>query len=174
MQLESEHMENNNEKNAKVQKALNKLIADEWFAGNVYRMFAIAVNGEHRDAIVGQLLSVASDELNDHYKSLVDYALQNGYSVPATYSEMKKLADKADVKLFENAKKSADALWYVDEAIESEKRAIAAYEEYVDDYEYTKIPELFMILQNNYYDEQQHLKDFSFTKSMIEASEKFG
>ena len=54
---------------------LNKLISDEWFAGNIYKQFAILVKPEQRNAIFDTMVDVADDELNDHYKSLVEFAL---------------------------------------------------------------------------------------------------
>ena len=156
-----------------IQKMLNKLISDEWFAGNIYKQFAILVKPEQRNAIFDTMVDVADDELNDHYKSLVEFALQNGYSVPTTYSEMKKFADKEDIKLFENCRKGEDAIWYVGKGIEAENRAIKTYEEYVDQDWLNKYPELQMIVKNNYYDEVEHLNTFEFMMDSFEAMNKF-
>lgn len=60
------------------------------------------------------MLDVSNDELNDHMVSLIRYAFSHGYDIPTTYTELKKHADRADVKLFESCKKDEDALWYVD------------------------------------------------------------
>lgn len=79
------------------------------------------------------MVETANDELDDHYASLVAFASQNGYDVPSTYSEMKKHADKGDVKLFESCKKGEDSLYYLKEGVKSEERAIETYEKYVDD-----------------------------------------
>ena len=73
------------------------------------------------------MLDISSDELNDHLKSIIDFALANGFSVPASYNEMKKFADKEDVKLFENCKKNENALFYIDKGIDAENRAIKTY-----------------------------------------------
>ena len=152
-----------------IQKMLNKLISDEWFAGNIYKQFAILVKPEQRNAIFDTMVDVANDELNDHYKSLVEFALQNEYSIPTTYNEMKKFADKDDVKLFENCKKGEDAIWYVGKGIEAEDRAIKIYEEYVDQDWLNKVPELQMTVKNNYYDEIEHLNTFEFMMDSFEA-----
>ena len=156
-----------------VQKMLNKLISDEWFAGNIYKQFAILVKPEQRNAIFQPMIDVADDELNDHYKNLVEFALQNGYSIPTTYNEMKKFADKEDVKLFENCRKSEDAIWYVGKGVEAENRAIKIYEEYVDQDWLNKFPELQMTVKNNYYDEVEHLNTFKFMFDSFEAMNKF-
>ena len=160
-------------KDKKVQDALNKLISDEWFAGNVYKQFVVLASNEARAQIEQLLLETADDELNDHYASLVTFAKQNGYDVPSTYSEMKKYADKADVKLFESCKKDQDALFYLNEGIKSEERAIETYEKYVDNEDLKCEPNLEVIIKNNYYDEQQHLEDFNFAIESIQAFARY-
>ena len=160
-------------KDKKVQDALNKLISDEWFAGNVYKQFVVLVNQKFKPQIEDLMLETADDELNDHYASLVAFAKHNGYDVPSTYSEMKKYADKTDVKLFESCKKDQDALFYLNEGVKSEKRAIETYEKYVDNEDLKCEPNLEVIIKNNYYDEQQHLEDFNFAIESIHAFERY-
>ena len=160
-----------NKKN--IQKMLNKLISDEWFAGHIYKQFILLVKADGRNAISEPMHDVATDEIDDHFKNLVEFALLNGYSVPVTYSEMKKFADKDDVKLFENCKKDEDAIWYVQKGIESEKRAIDAYDEYVDENWLNDFPELQIIIRNNFYDEIEHLNTFKFMLESFEAMKNF-
>ena len=157
-----------------VQAAINKLVSDEWFAGNIYRYFVISVNEEDRSKISGEMLDISSDELNDHLKSIIDFALANGFSVPASYNEMKKFADKEDVKLFENCKKNENALFYIDKGIDAENRAIKTYQKYVDDYDFShSFQDFKLIIQNNYYDEIDHLDKLNFMKKSIESIQKF-
>lgn len=59
--------------------------------------------------------------------------MQSGYDVPATFSEFKKYADKEDAKLFESFKKGKEASYYLELAIESEKRAIESYEKLLEE-----------------------------------------
>ena len=157
------------EKDKKVQAALSKLISDEWFAGNVYKQFVLLVDPMYRPQIEDLMLETANDELNDHYASLVAFAVQNGYDVPSTYAEMKKHADKDDVKLFESCKKGQDSMFYLAEGVKSEERAIETYEKYVNGDELACEPNLEVIIKNNYYDEQQHLEDFNFAIESIQA-----
>ena len=85
------------------------------------------VNANDRSKIAEEMLDIAKDELDDHLRSIIEFALQNGFAVPIIYNEMKKFADKDDIKLFENCKKNEDALFYIEKGIEAEKRAIEAY-----------------------------------------------
>ena len=163
---------NKNELDPKIQKMLNKLISEEWFAGNAYRQFVIAVKPEDRDSIKYLMLDIADDELNDHFQSLVDWALDNGYVSPSGYDNMKKYADKKDVQMFEKCQSRKDGLFYIDKGIESEERAIESYEEFVDADFLRMVPNLCMIVQNNYYDEQEHLRKLQFAKTSIEAMQR--
>ena len=167
-------MADKEQKDTKVQKALSKLVSDEWFAGQTYRQFILLVKPEDRSKIAGEMLDVANDELDDHLRSLVDFGLSYGFSVPSTYNEMKKEVSKEDLKLFEDCKKGQDAEFYLDQAIEAEKRAIETYQKYVDDYEFAhELQDFKLIVRNNYYDEIDHLEKFKFMKDSLEAVKKF-
>lgn len=156
-----------------VQSVLDKLISDEWFAGNIYKQFVVLVKDCCKHQIEQIMLETSDDELNDHYKNLVMFAKQNGYDVPSTYSEMKKHADKDDIKLFESCKKDQDALFYLDEGVKSEERAINIYEKFLYDDKLACAPQLQVIVKSNYYDEQQHLEDFSFAVESIQAFNRY-
>lgn len=167
-------MEKKQQLDKDVQAAIDKLVSDEWFAGQMYKQFVLLVKEEDRSKIAGEMLEIADDELDDHLRSIIEFALSYGFSVPSTYSEMKKLADKEDVKTFESCKKGQDALFYIQKGIEAEKRAIETYQKYVDDYEFSHFFQDFkLIVQNNYYDEIDHLNKLEFMKSSIEAIQKF-
>lgn len=156
-----------------VQALLDKLISDEWFAGHIYKQFVLLVDNEQRYQIEEQLLDTADDEIDDHMMSLVQFACQNGYDVPTTYNELKKKADKEDIKLFESCKKGEDAQWYVARVIEAEKRAIETYEKYINEEYVRSNPDLSLVVTNNYYDEVEHLKQYEFIDDSLEALKKF-
>ena len=160
-------------KDKKVQDALNKLISDEWFAGNIYKQFVVLASNEARTQIEELMLETSDDELNDHYASLVAFAKQNGYDVPSTYSEMKKYADKGDVKLFESCKKGQDSMFYFEEGVKSEERAIETYEKYVNGDALESEPNFQVIVKSNYYDEIQHLEDFNFAIESLQAFARY-
>jgi len=56
-----------------IQKALNKLISEEWLAGNTYLLFASSIDREDRSfkAVSDAFVETAVDELQDHMKSLI-------------------------------------------------------------------------------------------------------
>jgi len=156
-----------------IQKLLDKLISDEWFAGHIYKQFILLIDKNERHQVEEQLLDTACDELDDHMMSLVKFACENGYEVPTTYNELKKNADKDDIKLFESCKKNENAQWYITKVIDAEKRAIETYEKYINE-EYVRInPDLSLIVNNNYYDEVEHLSQYNFINDSLEALKKF-
>lgn len=166
-------MENKTTLDKDIQSTLSKLISDEWFAGNIYKQFVLLVKPEERAQVAEQFLDTATDEIDDHLASLVSFATTNGYDVPTTYNELKKKADKEDVKLFESCKKNEDAIWYAEKAIEAEQRAIETYEKYVDEEYVKKNQDLYVIISNNYYDEVDHLKTYQFLFNSLESLKKF-
>ena len=163
----------NQELNKNIQSALNKLIADEWFAGQIYKNFAMLVDSQERNLIYDDMMNTASDEINDHYAKLVKFALENDYIIPASYTDMKKFADAEDIKLFEKSQKNKTADYYLKEGIDAEIRAIETYEKFLHDKKVTENVDFHMILQNNYYDEIEHLNTFKFSMSSYEAMKKF-
>ena len=70
-----------------VQTAINKLASDEWFAGQIYKQFVLLVNANDRSKIAEEMLDIAKDELDDHLRSIIEFALQNGFAVPIIYNE---------------------------------------------------------------------------------------
>ena len=161
------------ELNKHIQTALNKLISDEWFAGQIYKNFAMLVKQDDRASIYDEMMDTASDEINDHYVKLIKFALANGYSIPATYVEMKKFADIDDIKLFEKAQKNKDATYYLKISVDAEQRAIDTYEKFLQDKDVMSNVDMQMILKNNYYDEIEHLKTFKFSLDSIDAMKNF-
>lgn len=163
-------MKNNKKKTDKdVQTLLTKLISDEWFAGHTYIQFTLLVDKDELAKIADQFIDVASDEMNDHYKNLVEYATNNEYDVPTTYMELKKKADKEDVLAFESGKRGKNALFYINLAIKAEERAISTYEKFVEQDYVKEDHDLMTIVNNNYYDEVEHLSQFKFLKDQLET-----
>lgn len=160
-----------------IQRVLNKLISEEWLAGNTYLLFATALDRVDRNyaAVREAFLETAIDELQDHMKSLLNFAMSFGYDVPATFAEFKKHASKEDTKLFETFKKGKDSDYYLSLALEAEERAVKAYEDIIDQADdLILVPELQMVLKNNYYDEVEHLDSFRFLKYTIDAQLEYG
>lgn len=145
--------------NDKIQKALNKLISEEWIAGNLYRQMVLACDPEDRLVIKDVFLTISSDEINDHMTSLIEWAISHGYDVPAKTSEFMKYASAADVKQFEKFKTKQKADYYISEAVKSEESAIKSYEEALNIPGIVEYTDLQSILWHIFYDEEKHSQD---------------
>ena len=70
-----EHKEMNEMKDTdkEIQKAVAKLIAEEWIAGTMYRMMTFACKKDERAVIKDLFDEIGMDEINDHFNSLVKW-----------------------------------------------------------------------------------------------------
>lgn len=152
----------------KVQKALNKLISEEWMAGTMYKQMLLACKQDEVKTLVELVHETAVDEIDDHYAKLVKYAVSYGFDVPCHVKDYEKYASDACVKMFNNFKKDQDAGYYITQIIEAEKDAISSYEEILDDEE---LPQEFLaVVLPNYYDEIEHLENFGTLNIAYNAS----
>lgn len=153
-------MKDNNEYyNAKIQKILNKLISEEWLAGNMYSFYMQAVDPKERSLVFDMFGAISDDEIDEHYKSLVDWALLYGYDVPCTLRDIERHASKNAVRLFNSFTKNKDAMYYVNKTIEAEEDAILSYQEALQCEELVQFGDLQAIILRNYTDELQHLEN---------------
>lgn len=156
-----------------IQKILNKLISEEWIAGQLYKLFIQAIKPEYLSTVFDAFEETATDEINDHMANLIVFARKYKYTIPVNYKDFNKFAGKDDVKQFESFKSDQDAKYYLEEAIASEQRAIATYADIIKKLEEMnqtdKLIELISICTNNWYDEIEHSNTFLFLKYQVEA-----
>lgn len=153
-----------------IQKALNKLISEEWIASNMYQQMIFGCIPEERGVIYELFTSIANDEMHDHMKSLVDWCMQHAYDIPCKTAEFKRYASAADVKLLDTFKTKQNAAYYIEKAIESEKSAIESYKAVIDSGNIAQFTDLQSIIWNNYYDEQEHLEKLNSALIAYEAN----
>ena len=153
-----------------IQKALNKLISEEWIASNFYQQMVFGCIHEERGVICELFTSIANDELHDHMKSLVDWCMQNGYDIPCKMSDFRRYASSNDVKLFDTFKPKQNAKYYIQKGIESEKSALQSYKTIIDQGKISQFTDLQSIIWNNYYDEQEHLEKLNSALIAYEAN----
>lgn len=152
----------------KTQKIINKLVSEEVIAHDFYIACTVASDKDVSREFSKMFISTAADEMDDHCKSICQWALDNGYRVPFKYKEYNKYASKDMIKQLNALKSKQDAKYYVEEAIKSENDAIESYEEAM---KYDGLPyELHTIFMKNYYDEQQHLDDLQTLLTAVDAN----
>lgn len=145
--------------NAAIQKALNKLISEEWIAGNFYMQMVLACDPDERSVIADLFRTISNDEINDHLKELVEWAISHGYDVPAKISDFKKYASKDDVKRLDNFKAKQKADYYLEEAAKSEEAAMKSYTDALNIEGLVELTDLQSLLWHIYYDEEEHLRN---------------
>lgn len=162
--MKQKHDENYN---PKIQKALNKLISEEVIAHDQYIGSIVATCKCQTDEFAEIFISIAKDELDDHCKKLVEYAIANDYDVPFKWKDYEKHAEPKAFKLLDSLKSGEKTKYYIEKAVESEKLAVESYSQIAQDpdlpYEFTSI------CWQIYYDEVEHLSKLSILSDALAA-----
>ena len=150
----------------KIQKILNKLIAEEMVACEFYVGCVIATKHDVSKQYSKLFFEIAEDERDDHAKHLIEWARENDFKVPFRFKDYEKHADERAVKLLNALKEDQKAKYYVEKAIESEKLALESYEEALKE----EMPySLEQILVQNMYDEMDHYEKLEILLAALEA-----
>ena len=150
---------NYQEINKQTKKAVCKLISEEWIAANLYEQMILGCSSDDRHIIQDLFIKTSSDEKNDHYAKLINYAAENDIDIPCKMSDYTKYAAESVVKQYENWKKGRDASYYIEQALISEVDAINSYTEIINDDNICE--SLKRLILEIYYDEVEHHSLFS-------------
>lgn len=152
----------------KMQDLLNKLISEEMLANLAYRTALVDCKLIDAAKLCKMFQTIADDELADHYKNLVTFAMMNDFTIPAQEKEYKKYASAECWKLYDGLKKDQDIKYYIEQMTKMEIDAIKSYEDAINDKD---VPyDLIALLQPIYYDEVEHLEDLKTLMIAVEAS----
>ena len=155
----------------KLQDAVRKLISEEYFAYQLYLSSKMAVKKEERGVLFDLFTTIATDELDDHMKMLIDWCVEYNVDVPCSEVDFKKYADKKVSRQVLQLKKNKDAGYYLDEARKSEELAIASYKEVLNGEDVCQFTDLQSILWKIYYEEAEHLRDIDTTRIAYDAGD---
>ena len=154
---------------SEIQKILSKLISEEQIAHDFYIGCIVATSQDEAQCFMKMFIEIAKDEMDDHCRKLVDWAVSNDYDVPFKYKDFEKSADGKIFRSFNSLKTGEKAKFYIDKAIEQEELAIKSYEEEIktmsesDAFDYS----LYEILMQNYLDEKEHLAKLQLLKEAM-------
>lgn len=140
-------------------KLLNSILADEFLAYITYKMCEVAMVGNKQHNLVEVADDNGKDELDDHFKNLVDWMQSKGIKVVTSVDEMAKITNCTKFTVTDGMKTSE----VVDILIKSEQEAIAVYEKTLDD-ESVKY-DLRTMLSGFLQDEREHLKKLTDIRS---------
>ena len=155
----------------KLQDAVRKLISEEYFAYQLYLFSKMAVKKEDRGVLFDLFTTIATDELDDHMKTLIDWCVEYNVDVPCSEAEFKKCAATKVSRQVSQLKKNKDAGYYLEEARKSEELAIASYKEALEGGDVCQFTDLQSILWKIYYEEAEHLKDIDTAKIAYDAGD---
>lgn len=152
--------------NQKLQDLLNKLMAEEYIANQLYIMFSYKI-----DKYSDDFLKIAEDELDDHFKNLKKYAEEYGYSFPITLREILKYAGSDATEQYKNIKNNQTNVYYFKESVKSEMAAVKSYKEALENSAIEEIPGLENLLVGILYDEYEHLNKFKYLLNVEDVAE---
>lgn len=92
--------------NTKVQKWIKKLISEEIIAHDLYMGSVMVCDKDQVGMINEMFVHIAEDELAEHAKEMIGWAIQNDYDVPFKYKDYEKYASESVVKQFNALKKN--------------------------------------------------------------------
>ena len=156
---------------ATLQKAVQKLIAEEYSAYQLYFFSKFAVKAEDRGVIVDLFDQIAADELNDHLKTLAEWCAEYGVDIPATESDFKKAGSKPMQKIVSDLKKNKDAGYYLEQAVKQEELAMKSYKDVLENSEVSQFTDLQSALWHIYYDEAEHMQNLNTAIIAYEAGD---
>ena len=112
---------------------------------------------------------IATDELDDHLKQLMEWCMEYEIEFPSTESEFKRAASKPMQKIVSDLKKNKDAGYYIEQAMKQEELAIKSYRDTLDNAEVCQFTDLQATLWHIYYDEAEHLENLKTVAIAYEA-----
>ena len=137
---------------SKLADRLKSIVADEFLAYITYKMCQVAMKGNKQHRLTEISESNGIDELDDHFKNLVDWMQSNGIKVVTSVDEMSKITNCTKFTVTDGMKTSE----VVDILIKSEEEAISVYEKTLDDADVKY--DLRTMLSGFLQDEREHLK----------------
>jgi len=143
----------------KVQRAVKKLISEEWIASTFYEQMILACDPAERETIKDLFEKNGIDEKEDHYAKLVKFAEMKGFDIPCKMSDYEMSAGESTVKQFEKWSKGKKADYYIEEAIKAEEDAIKSYSEILNDEDICQCLKNYIL--EFYYDEVEHLSNLN-------------
>ena len=162
-------MKNESIVNPRIQKAIKKLIADEFYSSQYYTLTPFAVEAEQYGAIY-ELFKQFEISAKTKFNNIIEWAIKYGIDIPHSEAEMKKIATSEIVKKVSSVKKKQTADFYINKAIEIENIMLKIYKDTtnIDDIAY--FTDLQSILWQNYYDKADNIGKLQTAIIAFEAS----
>lgn len=153
----------------RLQKAVRKLAADEYYSAQYYMLAPFAVEPDHYGALCELFQQLEGSSRTSRFGRLVEWLTKYGVDIPYSEAEMKKCATPDLVRKTQGAKKDKSAGFYLDKAKDLEEASMKAYKETleIDGVEY--FTDLQSLLWQNYYDRGDNVGKLQTAKIAFDA-----
>lgn len=154
----------------RLQKAVAKLAADEYYSSQYYALTPFAADAGQRTALAELFGKFEADSRQAMFAHLAEWMLRYGVDVPASEAEMRKSATPDVVKKATSAKKGQAANSYVDKAAEIEASVMAAYKDVIESEGVAYFTDLQSLLWQNYYSHADNASRLQTARIAIDAN----
>lgn len=135
----------------RIQKAVQRLAADEYYSAQYYMLAPFAVkDGQY--GTVNELFGQQEGASKTRFARLVEWLAKYGVEVPCSEAEMKKHATPEVSKKAQTPKKGQPAGVYIDQAKDVEEASMKSYKDALDIDGLEYFTDLQSLLWQNYYD----------------------
>lgn len=154
----------------RLQKAVRKLAAEEYYAAQYYMLAPFAAKSEQYPALCELFQQLEGSARLQRFGRLVEWLAKYGVEIPSSESEMKKCVSGDVVRKSQSAKRGEDAGFYLDRAKDIEEAAMKSYKDVIeiDGMEY--FTDLQSLLWQNYYDRADNVGKLQTARIALDAS----
>jgi len=154
----------------RLQKAVKKLAADEYYSAQYYMLAPFAVDPDGYGALRELFAQLEGSARLSRFGRLVEWLAKYGVDVPYSEAEMRKCATPDIVKKAQSVKKGQEAGFYIDKAKDIEESSMKSYKETleIDGLEY--FTDLQSMLWQNYYDRGDNVGKLQTARIAFDAS----
>lgn len=153
----------------RIQKAVQRLAADEYYSAQYYMLAPFAVQDGQYGALC-ELFAQQEAQSRARFARLVEWSAKYGVEVPFSEAEMKKRATPELAKKAQGVKKGQAAGLYIDKAKEVEEAAMKSYKDTIDIDGLEYFTDLQSLLWQNYYDRGDAMSRLQTARVAFDAS----
>ena len=168
--MKEKNMKNNSIVSPRLQKAIKKLAADEYFSAQYYMLAPFAVTSDQYQVLCDLFQQFEGNARLNRFGNLVKWLIQYGIDIPCNETELKKCATPNVIKKSSTIKKNQDANFYLSQAKEIEEISMKAYKDIIDIDEVAYFTDLQSLLWQNYYDRADNINKIQSTQIAFDAS----
>ena len=162
-------MKNESIVSPRLQKAVKRLAADEYYSAQYYMFAPFAVQNDQHATVCELFQQLEGSSRLARFGRLVEWLAKYGVDIPYSEQEMKKCATPAVVKNAQCGRKNQPASFYLDRAKELEEQSMKTYKDTIDIEDVTYFTDLQSLLWQNYYDRGDNIGKLQTARIAFDA-----